>query len=178
MTSVIIETERLVLREISKNDYKEISNILKDIEIMYAWEKEFSDEEVKSWIDKNLTRYYNDGFSYYLALNKFNNSVVGVMGPLIENIDGKEYIGVAYILNKKYWSKGYATEGVRACIEYAFKKLNANKVIAQIRPENKSSLNVAKRLNMKKESEYIKLYQGKKMKHLIYSIENLNILSI
>ncbi|WP_373601145.1 GNAT family N-acetyltransferase [Paraclostridium bifermentans] len=174
MINEVIQTERLILREITENDYEEIANILQDIEIMYAWEKAFSDVEVRSWIEKNINRYAKDGFSYYLAVNKLSNDVVGVMGPLVENIEEKEYIGVAYILNKKYWNKGYATEGIRACIDYAFRTLNTNKVIAQIRPENKASLNVAKRLNMKEEGEYIKIYEGKEMKHLIYSIENIN----
>lgn len=86
--------------------------------------------------------------------------------------EGEEYIGVAYILNKNFWGKGYAVEGVGACINYAFNVLDAKKVIAQIRPSNIRSLNVAKRLNMKLEGSYIKIYENKKMEHLIYSIKN------
>ncbi|WP_042272847.1 GNAT family N-acetyltransferase [[Clostridium] dakarense] len=171
MEDIIIETNRLILRKISKDDYREIANILQDIEVMYAWEKSFSDEEVQDWIDKNLKRYNNEGYSYFLAINKEDNKVIGVMGPLIENIEGEEFIGVAYILNKDSWGMGYATEGVDACIEYAFNKLNAKKVIAQIRPSNTNSCNVAKRLNMKIQGKFIKVYDNKKMEHLIYSIE-------
>ena len=58
----------------------------------------------------------------------------------------------------------------KACIDYAFNKLNADKVIAQIRPNNISSKNVAKRLNMKLIDKYIKIYDKKEMEHLIYSI--------
>jgi [ribosomal protein S5]-alanine N-acetyltransferase len=170
MKKVIIETERLIFREICENDYEKIANILQDIEIMYAWEKSFSSEEVKFWIDKNIDRYKKHGYSYYLVINKEDENVVGLMGPLVETIDDKEFIGIAYILNKSYWGKGYATEGARACLDYVFKNLNTNKVIAQIRPENISSCNVAQRLNMKVEGEFIKVYEGKNMKHLIYSI--------
>ena len=93
------------------------------------------------------------------------------MGPLVENINGKEFIGVAYILNKKSWGRGYATEGIKECIRYIFENTVAEKVIAQIRPENKSSIKVALRLGMELEGEFIKLYEGKHMKHLIYSIK-------
>lgn len=93
MINKVIQTERLILGEITENDYEEIANILQDIEVMYAWEKAFSDVEVRSWIEKNINRYAKDGFSYYLAVNKVSNDVVGVMGPLVENIDEKEYIG-------------------------------------------------------------------------------------
>ncbi|MEG1410490.1 MAG: GNAT family N-acetyltransferase [Terrisporobacter sp.] len=108
MEGVVIETDRLILRNINQNDYLEIANILQDINVMYAWEKSFSHDEVQMWIDENLKRYNNEGYSYFLALNKENNTVVGVIGPLIEKIKGKSYIGVAYILNKKSWGKGYA----------------------------------------------------------------------
>lgn len=50
MINEVIQTERLMLREITENDYEEIGSILQDIEIMYAWEKAFSDVEVRSWI--------------------------------------------------------------------------------------------------------------------------------
>lgn len=176
MENIIIETNRLILRKITKDDYRDIANILQDTEVMYAWEKSFSDEEVQDWINKNLKRYNNEGYSYFLAINKESNKVMGVMGPLIEKIDKKEYIGVAYILNKEVWGMGYATEGVSACIEYAFDKLNADKVIAQIRPNNTNSCNVAKRLNMKIQGKYIKVYDNKEMEHLIYSIKHSDYL--
>lgn len=167
---IAIETSRLILRKITKEDFEEIANILKDIEVMYAWEKSFSDDEVREWIDKNIKRYQNDGCSYLIAIRKDDNKVIGVMGPLIENIENNNYIGVAYILNKKYWGYGYATEGISACIEYAFNNLKTDKVIAQIRPENTSSIKVAERLNMKLVGQFVKIYEGKEMPHLIYEI--------
>lgn len=170
MNNYIIETKRLVLRKIEKSDFNEIAKILKDIEIMYAWEKSFSDDEVYDWIDKNISRYEKDGFSYFLAIRKEDKKVVGLMGPLVENIENKDYIGVAYILNKKYWGNGYALEGIKECVNYAFDKLKAKEVIAQIRPENISSRKVAEKLNMKLVGEFVKVYEGKEMPHLIYSI--------
>lgn len=171
MKNIILETDRLVFRKISKDDYVEVANILQDIEVMYAWEKSFSDEEVNSWIEENLKRYENEGYSYFLVLEKASKKTVGVMGPLIETISGEQFIGIAYILNKQFWGKGYATEGARACIEYAFNELNAYTVIAQIRTNNLNSKNVAKRLNMKLVDKYIKIYDKKEMEHLIYSIK-------
>ena len=114
MKDIIIETDRLLFRKISKDDYVEIANILQDIEVMYAWEKSFSDEEVNSWIEENLKRYEKHGYSYFLVVEKASKKTVGVMGPLIETINEEEFTGIAYILNKKYWGKGYATEGAKS----------------------------------------------------------------
>ncbi|TCT15584.1 RimJ/RimL family protein N-acetyltransferase [Natranaerovirga pectinivora] len=167
----IIESERLGLREITYDDFREIRKILQDGEVMYAWEEGFSDEEIVKWINENIRRYEKDGFSYYAAIEKNTGQLIGVMGPLIENIKGKKHIGVAYILHKDYWNKGYASEGVKESINYAFSTLNAQKVIAQIRPNNLSSRKVVEKLGMNIEGEYIKVYKGKEMPHLIYSIE-------
>lgn len=170
MDNIVLESDRLILRKIKDEDFKDIATILQDIDIMYAWEKAFSDEEVKIWINENLKRYDNEGFSYFLAINKKDNSIVGVIGPLIEKINDEEYIGIAYILNKSYWGMGYAYEGASACIDYVFSNLNTNKVIAQIRPNNISSIRLAQKLGMQLEGSYIKIYDNKEMKHLIYSI--------
>ena len=53
----IVETERLFARELTNEDFSELSGILQDIEVMYAWEHSFSDDEVKEWINNNIKRY-------------------------------------------------------------------------------------------------------------------------
>lgn len=166
----ILESERLGFRKICKDDFDSLCAILQDIEVMYAWEHTFTDDEVLEWIDKNFKRYENEGFSYFAAIEKNMNEFVGVIGPLIEEIDDISYIGIAYIVDKKFWGKGYALEGAKACVNYAFSKLNTYKVIAQIRPNNFQSRKVAERLGMKIEGEYIKHYKGSDMPHLIYSL--------
>lgn len=171
MQDIVIESTRLVFRRIHQGDYNEIAAILQDMDVMYAWEKSFSDKEVKGWIDENLKRYDNEGYSYFLALNKENNEVIGVMGPLVEKIKDELFLGVAYILNKRSWGRGYAVEGVKACIDYAFNNLKTTKVIAHIRTNNLKSISVAEKLNMSKVDKFIKIYDGKEMEHLIYSID-------
>ena len=166
----IIETPRLGLRYIAKDDFEELCSFLQNPEVMYAWEHGFTDEEVHQWIEKNLARYSKEGYSYFAAIEKSTGEMIGVIGPLIEEIEGVSHIGIAYILNNKYWSKGFATEGARACINYAFDQLNAAKVIAEIRPENAASRKVAERLGMKIEGQFVKHYNNKEMLHLIYSI--------
>ncbi|MEG0752155.1 MAG: hypothetical protein RR998_05160 [Oscillospiraceae bacterium] len=43
---------------------------MQDSEITYAWERAFSEREVSEWIDKNLTRYAAEGYSYFAAIAK------------------------------------------------------------------------------------------------------------
>lgn len=50
--NMILETERLYLREINQKDFKSLCKILQDEETMYAYEGAFSDAEVQEWLDR------------------------------------------------------------------------------------------------------------------------------
>ena len=50
--NMILETERLYMREMSQSDFGTICKILQDEETMYAYEGAFSDSEVREWIDR------------------------------------------------------------------------------------------------------------------------------
>lgn len=165
----ILQSDRLGFRKITKEDFNNLCAFLQDIEVMYAWDHAFSDEEVKEWIDKNLKRYEQDGFSYFAAIEKETGKFIGVIGPMIDYIEGVSYIEIAYILDKVFWGKGYAIEGAEACMNYAFNELKAKKVIAQIRPDNLASCKVAEKIGMKIEGEFMKHYRGRDILHLIYS---------
>ena len=143
--------------------------ILQDEQTMYAWEHGFTDDEVREWVKKNIFRYETDGFSYFAVLRHDTGELIGVMGPLMEEVEGSRHIGIGYILRRDCWHCGYAAEGAAACLNHAFEALNAERVIAQIRPENTASRRVAERLGMTVTGQFVKTYRGKEMPHLIYS---------
>jgi RimJ/RimL family protein N-acetyltransferase len=166
----IIETERLGLRKLTEDDFEALRPILGDPEVMYAWEHGFSDEEIRTWIGKIMLRYEQVGFSYFAAIDKESGRLIGTMGPLMEDIDGEQMVGVAYILGKAVWGRGYAAEGAAASIEYAFSQLGTTTVIASIRPDNATSLRVAEKLGMVIIGEHSKPVHGKEVRHLICAI--------
>ncbi|MEG1924027.1 MAG: GNAT family N-acetyltransferase, partial [Clostridia bacterium] len=140
MQKTIIESNRLYLNKIELSDFKELCKMLQDKDVMYAWEKTFSDKEIIEWIKKRENGYSTYGYDYFLAINKETSKVIGQIGILNENIKGENYIGIGWILNKSEWGKGYATEGALACIDYVFNVLKVDKVIADIRPTNAKSI--------------------------------------
>lgn len=54
---MILETERLYLREMNQADFNSLCKILQDEETMYAYEVAFSDLEVQEWLDRQIFRY-------------------------------------------------------------------------------------------------------------------------
>ncbi|MBN1881351.1 MAG: GNAT family N-acetyltransferase [Deltaproteobacteria bacterium] len=166
---VILETSRLCLREIHTDDYKSIGSILQDIDVMYAWEHAFSDEEVIQWIDENIMRYDRDGYSYWAVIEKTSDRLIGVTGLISEEADNENYVGIGYIYKKSHWGNGYAFEAASACIDYAFNVLHLREITAQIRPENTASRKVAERLGMSIKKQFIRYYKNKDMLHLLYT---------
>ena len=88
----ILETERLILRELEKDsekDYKWLCSILQDKETMYAYEHAFSDEEVLQWFNNQINRYKTYGFGLWACILKENNEFIGQCGLTMQKIDKK-----------------------------------------------------------------------------------------
>jgi len=146
---MIIETDRLYLREFTENDYGDLCEILQDQDVMYAYEHPFSEEEVKNWYNKLIVGHYEKyGFGLWAVIHKETNDFLGQCGLTIQAFNEEEYVEIGYLFKKKHWHKGYATEAAIACRDYAFDKLNAKEVFSIIRDNNILSQNVAKRNGM------------------------------
>lgn len=170
---MILETERLVLRELTSSDRYDLSLILQDKDVMYAYEHAFSDEEVDIWLNNQFRRYKEDGFGLWAVLLKKTGEFIGQCGLTKQEIGNEKVVEVGYLFNKKYWHKGYAIESAIACKNYAFTMLNVSEVYSIIRENNMPSINVAKRNGMTIKGKLIKHYYGMDMPHLIFSIDNI-----
>lgn len=164
----MIETERLILRKMTVEDFDAVAEMLRDERVMYAWEKTFSDEEITAWIQRRIAGYEKNGTDYFLALEKTQGRPVGQIGLLQEEIEGKSVYGLGWILNYKDRGQGYAAEGARGLVRYAFDTLGLSELVADIRPQNMASRKVAESLNMQVEGSFIKHWDGKEMEHLLY----------
>ena len=164
-------TERLEFFQLTQADLPELEILLGDPEIMYAWEHGFTKIESQAWLNENLRRYSSDGYSYWAVRKKNDGSLIGVMGILKEVAEGKQYIGIGYILNKKYWGQGYAGEGTAALCQYAFRKLRLQTLTAQVRTNNFASQHIAEGLGMKAMCNFVKIYRGQEMPHFLYTLD-------
>lgn len=168
----MIESERLIFREIEKSDRQEIAEIMRDEGVQKVWEHYFTDDDVNDWIERRQKGYQENGIDYLLAIDKDTKEVVGQIGLLKETIEGETVWGIGYILKSQYCGKGYATEGARAMADYAFGTLHIPKLVCDIRPMNTSSIAVARRIGMVETGIFVKYYKGMEMPHLIFELCN------
>lgn len=168
-SNIILQSERLLFRKITYGDFDELSKMLTNPKVMYAWEHTFSEKQINDWIDKQLEYYHHDKVGYFAVIAKENSNFIGQMGLHWSEMNGMRFLEVCYMLKQEYWHNGYALEGAKALIDYAFTTYNVNRVYACIRSNNQSSIKVAEKVGMKKENSFIKHYNGIDMEHFIYS---------
>ena len=166
----ILETQRLLLREMTQADYPALAEILQDRVAMFAYEHAFSDEETQTWLDRMRERYAKDGFGLWAVVCKETGEMIGQCGLTWQNYDGERVLEIGYLFQRKHWKKGYAIEAARACKHYAFETLHVNEVFSIIRDNNVASMNVAIRNGMMIRGTFIKHYYGIDMPHFAFSV--------
>lgn len=165
---MILETERLYLRQMDQGDFQSLCYILQDEETMYAYEGAFCDKEVQEWLDRQLARYQKWGFGLWAVILKETGEMIGQCGLTMQPWKDREVLEIGYLFRRQYWHKGYATESARACRQYAFDTLDSKEVCSIIRDTNLPSQKVALRNGMIPMDCWTKHYRGVDMPHIRY----------
>ena len=105
MSYILIETDRLLLREMSLSDMEALSSILQDENVMYAYNGAFSDEETLVWMQKQLQRYKDHGFGLWGMFLKGTGEMIGQCGITMQEYRGGQVPEIGYLLAHKYWHK-------------------------------------------------------------------------
>lgn len=167
---MVLETERLYLREMDGTDFRSLCKILQDEDVMVAYEGAFSDGEVQEWLERQISRYRQWGFGLWAVILKKTGEMIGQCGLTMQPWKEREVLETGYLFHKLYWHQGYATEAAGACIKYAFEVLHAQEVCSIIRDTNIASQNVAIRNGLTREDTWVKHYRGIDMPHVRYVI--------
>ena len=105
------------------------------------------------------------GYGQWAVEEKQSGRMVGRIGFL--NPEGWPGFEIGWTLARQVWGRGYATEGARRALQYAFTELNRDHVISLIHPDNQASIRVAERLGEKLEGKAEVFGR----EHLVYGID-------
>lgn len=152
----IIETERLILRELRNRDAVLLSKVLSNEESMQYYDHPFNEHEVEEWIKWNIENYtaYNCGL--WAVILKENGTFLGDCGITMQNIDGEVLPEIGFHIIKEYCNKGYASEAAKACMEYAFDVLGFEQIYSYSTIDNLPSQKVAAKIGMKQHKVFEK----------------------
>jgi RimJ/RimL family protein N-acetyltransferase len=141
-----LETERLWLRSFRKSDIDDYAALKADPEVARylggggAWDRG------RSWrhLAFLLGHWQLGGSGMWAVEQKETGAFLGMIG--FADPEGWPGFELAWTLVRRWWGYGYATEGARSALAYAFTALNKGRVISLIHPENLASIRVAERL--------------------------------
>ncbi len=146
--ATVLETRRLVLRELQPEDLDFVARMLAHPEVMYFFGRRYSREESVEWIVRQQRRYATDGHGYWLAVERSTGEPVGQVGVMQAEVEGLSEASLGYILHRPFWGRGLASEAAAACRDWVFESLQVPRVISLVRPENLPSLAVARRIGL------------------------------
>jgi [ribosomal protein S5]-alanine N-acetyltransferase len=162
----LLETERLRLRLYTRDDLNDLASIVGDPVTMRYYPRPFSRDEASNWIERNLRRYTEDGHGLWAMVSKGSGEFVGNCGLVKQWVDGREEIEAGWLVARRRWNQGLATEAATACRDYGFDVLDIDRLISMIRPENEPSRRVAEKIGMSIEKELV--WGNGNFLHLVY----------
>lgn len=165
-----IQTDRLLLREMTQADFPALCQMLYDPVVMKAYEGAFTQAEAQAWLDRQISRYRKDGLGLWAVALRETGRMIGQCGLTWQEAEGRTVLEVGYLFSQAYWHRGYATEAARACRDFAFDTLGAETVYSIIRDTNAASRAVALRNGMHRVGGFVKHYRGVEMPHDIFAV--------
>jgi len=145
---MIIQTERLALRQMTEDDFDALYAVLADSDIMEHYPYTFDETQVRNWIARNMERYRTDGFGLWAVVLKETGEMIGDCGLTMQPINGNMLPEVGYHISKDHQRKGYASEAASACVAYAFEQCGFPAVYSYMKYTNIPSAAVAQKCGM------------------------------
>lgn len=151
---MIIETERLILREYTPDDFDGLYAILSDPVTMQHYPKPYDTAGTQRWLDWSSNNYKTYGFGLWAILLKESGEFIGDCGITMQPIDGQQLPEIGYHIHKNYWRMGYAKEAASAVRDWAFENRNFDTLYSYMKYTNVASYSTARSIGMKKIKEY------------------------
>ena len=151
---MIIETERLFLREMDENDFDALYEVLADADIMQHYPYTFDENRVRNWIQRNIERYRIFGFGLWAVCLKETGEMIGDCGLTMQFINGEIKPEIGYHIGADKQRNGYAKEAAIAVRDWTFNNTPFQIVYSYMKYTNEPSEKTAISYGCKQVDEY------------------------
>ena len=151
---MIIETERLFLREMDENDFDALYEVLADADIMQHYPYTFDENRVRNWIQRNIERYRIFGFGLWAVCLKETSEMIGDCGLTMQLINGKIKPEIGYHIRADKQRNGYAKEAAIAVRDWTFNNTPFQIIYSYMKYTNEPSVKTAISYGCKQVDEY------------------------
>jgi [ribosomal protein S5]-alanine N-acetyltransferase len=146
----ILETERLVLRQMKVDDAHFIFELVNEP----AFIRNIGDKGVRTLEDARnyilngpVASYAKFGFGLYLAELRETGEAIGICGLLKR--DSLEDVDIGFALLEQFWRKGFAHESAAAVMEYGRNALGLKRIVAITSLDNAGSIRVLEKIGLR-----------------------------
>lgn len=167
--NLVLKSNRLILRPFTIDDIDDVFLYASDdIVTKYLTWPSYTDISV---IEEVVKKYYIDKKGVFAIELEAEQKCIGCIDLRLCTEHDKGSFG--YVLNRKYWNKGYMTEALNSILDFSFSKLELNRVEATHYIGNEGSGRVMQKCGMRYEGTGIKEV---KVKNLFYDVAHYAIL--
>ena len=164
---MFLETSRLILRPITKDDLDDLVVLDSDPDVMHFINGGISvsrDAIAENFIPYVMSYDGRDNLGFWSMVEKSNQEFIGwiFLRPEVDfellqqlNLAESDAVELGYRICQQYWNKGYTTEASQALVLKSFNESNTQKIVAWALVENKASIRVMKKIGMKLQQEYV-----------------------
>jgi RimJ/RimL family protein N-acetyltransferase len=163
---ILLETERLVLRQFTENDVDNLLELNSDPDVvLFTADKQIDRSMIQTQTLPKWLKYYEeyDGYGIWAVVERSSQAFIGwfifrpaihapYFDPALANPDDIE---LGYRFRKTAWGKGYATEGSKALILKGLSELGAQRIVAPSLAANVASIRVLEKSGLKLEKKFL-----------------------
>lgn len=144
---IFVETDRLILRELLPQDELGMFELDSDPEVhRFLGNQPIKDiERIREVITFVRQQYVDNGIGRWAMVEKHTNQFIGWTGLKLVKEEFNHHINyydLGYRLVRKFWGRGYATEGAIASIHYGFETMKLKEIFATTDAQNIASAKV------------------------------------
>lgn len=146
-----IRTPRLLLRNWEPTDLDDLHAVNSNPNVMRHFPSVMTKEETAAQLERFRVHQAKEGFSYFAAEIRETGECIGFIGMARQTYESAftPCVDIGWRLKESAWGNGYATEGAKACLEFAWNELKLPEVYAIAVLQNKPSFRVMEKIGMR-----------------------------
>jgi ribosomal-protein-alanine N-acetyltransferase len=146
----MLRTERLILRRWQEQDLEPFAALNADPEVMHHFPSTLTRPESDAMVERIEKQFDERGYGLWAVEVVGDAPFIGFIGLAYQSFPAHftPAVEVGWRLAKAHWGNGYAPEGARAALDFAFDVLGLDEVVSMTTVANDKSRRVMEKIGM------------------------------
>jgi RimJ/RimL family protein N-acetyltransferase len=175
MSTIFLETPRLILRQWQGSDYEPYIQLNADSGVMEFFPSVLTRDQTLAQINRISDAIDRNGYGFFAVETKDTHEFIGFTGLSNPGFESHftPCVEIGWRLSKANWNQGFATEAAMASLGYGFETLGLAEIYSFTSIHNLRSVQVMKKIGMSHSGffEHPLIEDGHVLKpHVVYKI--------